>query len=100
MVFSGEADLNTNDAGQCCFDTHYCYDPHYCSTTRLYGEGDGLLVNGQNPWILFGTTPGFSSSHEYTYVAASLPGNQLSVGLRDVDFGDNQGTWAVDIYRD
>jgi hypothetical protein len=100
VVFRGDTDWNTSNSFSGGFETHYCYDPQYCNGPTLYNDGGGFKLNGVYVWQAFGTQPpAYTSSHVYTYNAASLPGNRLATGAQDVAYGDNSGSWTVEIYR-
>jgi hypothetical protein len=100
VVFSGDTDWNTNNSFQGGFDTHYCSDPQYCPSPQLHKEGGGLIVNGDYPWIRFGTAPpAYSQSHTYSYSAASLPSNRISAHAQDIAYSDNRGLFTIEIYR-
>ena len=99
VVISGEADLNVNNSFSGGFDSHYCYDPQYCSTTKLNDESGGLRINGELPWLAFQTQPpAFDSTHTYTYVSDSLPGNQIALTFNDSEYSDNRGGFTVQIF--
>ena len=98
-MFSGDVDLNVNNSFDRGFDSHYCYDPQYCNGPTLNGTG-GLKMNGDYPWFVFEVRPPAfdDQAHSYTYIADSVPGNQIALTFEDTDYSDNSGDFIVSIF--
>jgi hypothetical protein len=95
FVFSGEVDLDINNATQGGYDSIWCYDPKYCPTPKAEIF---LMSGGYQVWKVFGVpAPPLATDHRYTFTIRTETAGPVAFQLGDRS-DDNRGTLKIEVY--